>query len=108
MADDDGVAQVQVRREGMQVGGERVVVVPGGGLAGLAEPAPVVGDHAAPGPEQYRDLLVPGAAAERVTVNEHDGRAGAVVFVVDLDVVGVLPSDCDLSHGLCLSSSMRC
>jgi hypothetical protein len=27
-----------------------------------------------------RDLLVPGAAAERVTVNEHDGPAGAVVF----------------------------
>jgi hypothetical protein len=31
-----------------------------------------------------------------------------MVFVVDLDVVGVFPSDRDFSHGLRLSWSMRC
>jgi len=61
-----GVAQVQVFQQGVEVGGEGVVVVADGRLAGLAEPAPVVGDDPVPGVQQDRDLLVPGAAAERV------------------------------------------
>ena len=86
MPDQDGVAQVQVLQQGVQVGGEGVVVIAGGRLAGLAEPAPVVGDDPVPGLEQGRDLLVPGAAAERVAVDQHDRLAGAMILVVDLDV----------------------
>ena len=40
----DRLAQVQVLQECVEVGGEGVVVVADGGLAGPAEPAPVVGD----------------------------------------------------------------
>ena len=36
----------------MQVGGEGVVIVAGGGLAGLPEAAPVVGDDPVPGLQQ--------------------------------------------------------
>jgi hypothetical protein len=89
-----------VLQQGVQVGGEGVVVIPGGGLAGGAEPAPVVGDHPVAGRQQRRDLPVPGPAAERVAVDQHHRPAGAVVLVVDLDVAGVLPADGDLGHEL--------
>ena len=75
-------AWVQALQQRMQVGGEGVVVIPAGRLAGLAEPAPVIGDDPVPGGQQGRDLLVPGPAAERVAVDQHDGLAGAVIFVV--------------------------
>jgi len=52
--------------------------------------------------EQGQDLLVPGAAAERVPVDQHDGLAGAMVFIVDFDVGGVLPADGDFGHGVSL------
>jgi len=86
VAHQDRLAQVQVLQQRAEVGGEGVVVIAGGGLAGLAEPAPVVGDNPVPGVQQGRDLPVPGAAAERVPVDQHDGLAGAVILVVDLDV----------------------
>jgi hypothetical protein len=60
--DQDGVVQVEVLQQRVEVGGEGVVVIADGGLAGLAEPAPVVGDDPVPGLQQNRDLLVPGAA----------------------------------------------
>jgi hypothetical protein len=59
MPGQDRVVQVQVLQERVEVGGERVVVIPGGGLAGVAEPAPVVGDDPVAGVQQHRDLLVP-------------------------------------------------
>src|SRR5712691_10359602 len=83
----------------MEVGGEGVVVIPRCRAAGLAEAAPVVGDDPVPGVQQDRDLLVPGAAAERVAVDQHDGLAGAVILVVDLDVGAVLLADGDCGHG---------
>ena len=86
MPGQDGVAQVQVVQQGVQVGGEGVVVIAGGRLAGLAEPAPVVGDDPVAGLQQRRDLLVPGAAAERIAVDQHHRLAGAVILVMDLDV----------------------
>ena len=81
-----GVADIQVVQQGIEVGGEGVVVIPGCRLAGLAEPAPVVGDDPVPGLEQGRDLLVPGAAAERIAVDQHHRLAGAMILVMDLDV----------------------
>ena len=73
-------------QQGVQVGGEGVVVVADDGLAGLAEPAAIVGDDPVSGLQQDQDLLVPGPAAERIPVDQHDGLARAVVLVVDLDV----------------------
>jgi hypothetical protein len=87
-----------VFQQGIEVGGEGVVVIPGRRLAGLAEPAPVVGDDPVSGLQQDRDLLVPGTAAERVAVDQHDGPAGATILVVDLDVGAVLSSDFDKWH----------
>jgi hypothetical protein len=57
----------------VDVGGEGVVVIADARLAGLAEPAPVIGDDPVTGLQQYRGLLVPGAAAERVAVDQHAG-----------------------------------
>ena len=86
MPGQHGVAQVQVFHQDAEVGGEGVVVIPGDRLAGLAEPAPVVGDDPVAGLEQGRDLLVPGAAAERVAVDQHHRLADAMILVIDLDV----------------------
>jgi hypothetical protein len=40
-------------------------------------------------------LLVPGAAAQGVAVDQHDRLAGAVILVIDLDVGAVLLADGD-------------
>jgi len=100
VADQDGLAQVEVLDQRAQVGGEGVVVVADRGLAGVPEPAAVIGDHAVAGFQQDRDLLVPGPAAERVAVDQHHRLSGAVVLVVNLDGVGVLLPDGDLCHCL--------
>src|SRR5207302_8357786 len=76
-----------------------VVVVSGGRLAGVAKPAPVVGDHPVAGLQQHRDLPVPGTAAERVAVNQDDRPSLAVVLVVEVDRGRVLPADADVCHG---------
>src|SRR5712691_4634834 len=68
-----------------------------------AQPEPgaaVVGDDPVPSLEEDAFLLFPRVPVERVAVNEHDRLPGAVVLVVDLDVVAVLPADGDLCHCL--------
>jgi len=100
VADQDGVAQVQGFQERVEVAGEGVVVVADTGLARLAEPAAVVGDDAVAGLEHDRDLPVPGPAAQRVTVDQHDRPAGAMVLVVNLDRGVVLGSNSDVRHGV--------
>ena len=85
-------------QQGGQVGGESVVVVADDGLAGLAEPAAIVSDDPVAGLQQDRDLPIPGPAAERIPMDQHDGLARAMVLIVNLDVGGVLPADCDFRH----------
>jgi hypothetical protein len=84
----------------VQVGGEGVVVIADGGLAGLPEAAAVVGDDPVPGLQKDAFLLFPGVPVERVAVDQHDRLPGAVVLVVDLDVFAVLPADGHLCHCL--------
>jgi hypothetical protein len=98
VAGQHGVAQVEVFQQDLQVGGKGVVAIPRRWLAGLSEAAPVVGDDPVSGFQQDRNLLVPGAAAKRVAVDQHYGLAGAVVLVVHLDVGAVLSSDFDKWH----------
>jgi hypothetical protein len=52
------------------------------------------------GVQEDGDLLVPGAAAERVAVDQRDGLAGTMILVVDLDVGVVLVADGDCKHGV--------
>jgi hypothetical protein len=100
--DQDGVAQVQVLQQGGQAGREGVVVVTQCGLAGVAEPAPIVGDHPVAGFQQHRDLFVPGAAAEGVAVDQHHRWPGAVVFVVQGNRPRVLFTDRQIGHEVLL------
>jgi len=98
-ADERHVLQVQVLEQCVQVVGERVVVEADGGAARLTEPAPVVGDDPVAGLEERPLLLVPRAAVERESMDEHHGLADPVVLEVDLDVVAVLLADDELGHG---------
>ena len=99
MADQSDIGQIEFGQQGIEVGGERVVVVAVSGLAGFPESAPVVGDDPGARPQQGRNLLVPGAAAERVAVNQDDRSAVAVVLVIQIDVFGILLSDGYMRHG---------
>src|SRR5262249_25301913 len=60
-----------------------------------------------PGVEQHRDLLVPGAAAQRISVDQDDRLSRPVVLVVELDMSGVLLSDLDVGHCLLLPIGRR-
>src|SRR5581483_4879485 len=91
--------------QSLEVGGERVVVVSDGWLAGGAEPAPVVADAAVARLQQHAFLAFPGVAVQRVPVDQHDGAAGPVVIEVDADVGAVLLSDGDVGHGFPLACS---
>jgi hypothetical protein len=78
----DDAGQVQVLKQGVEVGGEGVVVVAGRGLAGPAEPV------------------------ERVPVDQHHRLTAAVIFVVDPDVGAVLGAHCDIGHDFSLTAGM--
>ena len=85
--------------EFVQILGEGVVVIAGGGLAGFAESAAIVGDDAMAGLKQGRNLLFPGRAAQRISVNQDDRLAGAVIFVIEMDGRGIFFSNFDVGHG---------
>jgi hypothetical protein len=92
------VAQVKHVHEPAKVGGERVVVIADGRLAGGAEAAAVIGDDPVAGVQQRRELLLPGVAVQRVAVDQHHRPSAAVVLVVDLDPAGV--SSPTLTYGM--------
>jgi len=87
----------------LEIACERVVVIAARRLAGLAEPAAVIGDAAVSVLEEHPLLALPGVAVQRVAVDQDDRLAGAVIVVVDFDVGGVLRSDFDEWHGAFLS-----
>jgi glutamate synthase domain-containing protein 3 len=70
----------------VEVLGEGVVVVAGSWLAGVAETAAVISNDALAGGEEDGNLFLPGGAAERISVDENDGIAGAVVLIIKVDV----------------------
>ena len=70
------VVKVEVSEQLVQVRGEGVVVVAERRLAGIAEPPPVVSDHAVSRIQQDRYLLLPGTTAQRKAVDQHDRLAG--------------------------------
>src|SRR5260221_1396442 len=103
-ADRVTLVKCKVVEQGVQVGGEGVVVVTRRGLTRQAEAAPVVVDRAVARRKQLALLALPGAPVQRIAVNQHDGAAAAVIFVVDLDVGAVL----DTNFGTCHSALLSC
>src|SRR2546426_502315 len=97
-ADEGEVTKVELRHELVQILGKRVVVVAGRRPAGLPEPSAVVGDDPVTRVQQVRRLLLPGSAAQRPPVDQNDGLARAVVFVVDIDRCRVFLADRDGTH----------
>ncbi|EKX67817.1 hypothetical protein STRIP9103_07447, partial [Streptomyces ipomoeae 91-03] len=96
--DQDGVAEVESLHDGVQVGGEGVVVVTARRLGRLPETATVVGDDPVTGVQQSGALSLPRVPVQRKAVDEHDGLPGTVVLVVEIDVGGVLLANCDVRH----------
>src|SRR4029077_6167875 len=92
-ADQREILQLELRHQLVQVGGEGVVVVARSGLAGLAEPSAVIGDHTVARGQKRRDLFLPGSTTQRISVDKDYGVSGAVVFVVQFDVTGIFFAD---------------
>src|SRR5437899_4122683 len=84
-ADEGEVVQVERSHQLVEVFSEGVVVVAARRLAGVAEPSAVVRDDSVARTEEVRDLLLPRGAAERPSMNQHDGFPGPVILVVDLN-----------------------
>src|ERR1700693_2896418 len=61
--------QFKMRDQFVQVLGKRVVVVARGWLAGLAETSAVICDDAVSRVQENRNLLLPGRAAQWISVN---------------------------------------
>ena len=78
--------RLKLRDQLVQILGERVVVVAGGRLAGLAEASAVVGDDPVTRIQEDGYLLLPRSTAQRVSVDQNNRFARAMVFVVKLDV----------------------
>src|ERR1700731_5327351 len=90
----------------IEIGRERIVIVPDARLARPAEAAAVIRDHAMAGCEQRGGLLLPRVAVQRPAMDEHDWRSGAVVLVVDIDGCGVFLTDFDVAHWTVLFSGL--
>jgi hypothetical protein len=78
--------QLELGEQLVKVFCERVVVVACGRLAGLAEASAVVGNDSVTSIQENGDLLPPRSTAQRVSVDENNRLAQAVVFVVKVDV----------------------
>ena len=85
------LGQIQGAQQSIEIGRERIVIVPDTGLAGPAEAAAVIGDHAMAGCEQRSGLLLPGVAVQRPC---H---------------LGPFPSSCvvDTNYIQCLATKLR-
>jgi hypothetical protein len=57
--------------------------------------------------EELARLPLPAVAVERVSVDQDDRLARALIFVVEVDGGRVLVSDGDVAHGAVLSIEVR-
>jgi len=67
-------------------------------LAGLDEPSAVIGDDTVTCGQKRRDLLLPGSAARGISVDKDYGVTRAMIFIVQIDVTGVLLTDINVGH----------
>ena len=95
MADGDLLV---VLHELVQVLCEGVVVVSGCWLAGLAESSAVIGDDTVTCGQKRCDLLLPGSAAQGISVDKDYGVTRAMIFIVEIDVTGVFFTDSNVGH----------
>jgi hypothetical protein len=48
--------------------------------------------------QKHRDLLLPGSAAQGISVDKDYGLTRAVVLIVEIDVAGVFLTDSNVWH----------
>src|SRR3984893_5873036 len=102
VSDQRHIGQIQGAQQSIEIGRERIVVVPDGWLARSAEAAAIIRDHAMASGQERGGLLFPGVTVQRPTMDQHDRRTRAVILVIDLDGRGVFLSDLDDTHGATL------
>jgi hypothetical protein len=96
--DQRGFTQVEPGHQLVEVRGEGVEVVARRRLAGSSEAPAVVRDDSVTCSEQGPDLLLPGCAAQRPSMDQHDRPTRAVVLVVELDGLGVFLANNERAH----------
>jgi len=48
--------------------------------------------------QKHRDLLLPGGAAQGISVDKDYGVTRAMIFIVQIDVTGVFLTDINVRH----------
>src|ERR1700721_2229534 len=94
-----------MRHELVQVLGEGVIVGTACWLTGLTESSAIIGNDTVTRSQKYCGLLLPGSAAQRITVDQDDRLTRAVVLLVEIDVAGVFLPDSNVWHKFLLCGS---
>src|ERR1700735_1371841 len=94
-----------MRHELVQVLREGVIVVTGCLLRGLTESSAIISNDTVTRSQKHCGLLLPGSAAQRITVDQNDRLTRAVVLIIEIDVAGVFLSDSNVWHKLLLCGS---
>jgi len=69
--------------------GERVIIVAGSWFAGLAEASPVIGYHTIARSEEQGGPVSPRKSRLTVSVDKNNRTTRAVIFIIEIDTVGV-------------------
>jgi len=98
MTDQSEVAKGEFGDQLVQIFRESIVVVARRGLAGLAKSPAVIGDDAITGFQKNGYLPLPGAPAQRITMDQDHRLPSAVVLIVEINVAGVFLADSNVGH----------
>src|SRR5436190_24374536 len=98
MADVNGIFQVEMFGDGLQIVGIMVHVVSAAGLSRATMSAPISRNDAETFADEKKHLRVPIIRRERPAVTEHNRLPAAPVFIIDVDVSSVFFPNSDVWH----------
>src|SRR5438270_554329 len=98
MADVNGILQVEMIGDGLQIIGVVIHIMSVAGLRRAAMSAPISRNDAIAFTEEKKHLWVPIIRRKRPAVTEHNGLPAAPVFIIDVDVRSVFFSDGHVWH----------
>jgi hypothetical protein len=97
-AGKSGLANVQCGEKRTDVACQYIEAVIAGRATRFPEAATIVGDNAVSLANEWLDLLLPHRSAERKAWDQHDGGAGSVIFIVEIDRGRVLSANRYVCH----------
>jgi hypothetical protein len=100
MTDVNRILQFEMIGDGLQIVSIMIHVMAIPGLRRATMSAPVGCYDAETFAKEEKHLRVPIICRERPSVAENDRLTGSPIFIIDLDVLSVLFSSCDVWHNM--------